>query len=71
MKNMKKFDVTITETCELIVHDIYANSLEEAEEIVRQEWRDSEHILDADNFVEVKFNAIAACTCTCESGCGV
>ena len=82
MKNMKKFDVTITETLELVVRDIYANSAAEAEEIVRKQWKNAEHILDADTFVGVEFNAIAACTCTtctcsqahssreCESGCG-
>ena len=53
---MKEFDVTITETLKLTV-SVEASSKEEAEQMVNDQWRNGDHILDADNFVEVKFES--------------
>ena len=53
---MKKFEVTITETLKKKV-DIEAETQEEAEQIVTDDWYKGEHILDADNFSEVVFDA--------------
>lgn len=53
---MKKFDVTITETLKKTV-EVEAESLEEAEQKVNDEWRRGEHILYAENFTEVNFEA--------------
>lgn len=53
---MKKFDVTITETLKKTV-EVEAESLEEAEQRVNDEWRRGEYILDAENFTEVNFDA--------------
>jgi len=53
----KKFTVTITETLKLKVeveaYDEYA-----AEQIVSDNWRKSEYVLDADNFMGVEFKAV-------------
>ena len=51
------FMVTITETLKLTV-EVEADSSEEAERIVSDKWRNSEYVLDADNFVEVGFEAV-------------
>lgn len=53
---MKEFDVTITETLKLTV-SVEASSREEAEQMVNDQWRAGDHILDADNFVEVDFES--------------
>ena len=53
---MKKFEVTITETLKKKV-EVEAETWEEAEQIVSDDWYKGEHILDADNFTEVNFNA--------------
>jgi len=53
---MKKFEVTITETLKKKV-EIEAETQEEAEQIVTDDWYKGEHILDADNFTEVVFDA--------------
>ena len=53
---MKKFEVTITETLKKTV-EVEAETQEEAEQIVTDEWYKGDHILDADNFTEVIFEA--------------
>lgn len=53
---MKKFEVTITETLKKTV-EVEAETQEEAEQIVTDEWYKGDHILDADNFTEVVFEA--------------
>jgi hypothetical protein len=44
------FKVTITETLKLTVA-VEADNQQEAEQIVSDNWRKSEYLLDADNFV--------------------
>ncbi len=51
------FAVTITETLEQTV-TVAADTKEEAERIVSLRWRNCEHVLTADNFASVEFNAI-------------
>lgn len=53
---MKEFDVTITETLKLTV-TVEASSPEEAEQMVNDQWRAGDHVLDADNFVDVEFES--------------
>ena len=53
---MKKFNVTITETLEKTV-EVEAENMDEAEKMVNDAWYSGEHILDADCFKEVDFNA--------------
>ena len=53
---MKEFDVTITETLRLTV-SVEASSKEEAEQMVNDQWRAGDHVLDADNFVDVEFES--------------
>ncbi len=48
--------MTITETLKMNV-EVEAESPEEAEQSVSDQWYKGEHILDADNFVEVDFSA--------------
>ena len=55
-KRMKEFDVTITETLKLTV-SVEASSKEEAEQMVSDQWRAGDHVLDADNFVDVEFES--------------
>ena len=50
------YTVTITETLQQTV-TVTANNQHEAEEIVQNEWNNQDHILDADNFVGVEFEA--------------
>lgn len=52
---MKEYDVKITELLEKTV-TVQAQSKEEAMEQVQKGYYNSEHILDAENFVEVKFD---------------
>lgn len=47
---MKEYDVTITETLKMTV-------TVEAEQMVSDNWRNQEYILDADNFTGVDFKA--------------
>ncbi len=51
---MKKFNVEITETLRRNVV-VEAFDEREAEELVRNAWRKSEYILDADDFLEAGF----------------
>jgi hypothetical protein len=53
---LKDFDVTITETLEKTVTVKAADQLD-AEQIVNDEWDNSEHILDAGHFTGVRFEA--------------
>ncbi len=53
---MKAFDVTITETLQAVV-TVEAESAEEAMRMVNDQWRAGDHILDAENFVDVNFEA--------------
>lgn len=46
---MKEFDITITETLEKTV-TVKAENQEEAEDLVHDQWSQSIHVLDADNF---------------------
>lgn len=52
----KKYRVTITETLKRTV-DVTAESKEAAEQIVGDEWYSGKHILTADNFTGVEFEA--------------
>lgn len=53
---MKEYDVTITETLKMTV-TVEAESQLEAEQMVSDNWRNQEYILDADNFTGVAFKA--------------
>lgn len=52
----KMFSVTITETLKMVI-EVEAQNQQQAEQIVSDRWRNSEYILDADNFCEVEFTA--------------
>lgn len=52
----KKYRVTITETLERTV-DVTAECKEAAEQIVGDEWYSGKHVLTADDFTGVKFEA--------------
>lgn len=53
----QKFKVTISETLMLSV-EIEAVSQNEAVKIASDGWRDSKYTLDADDFVDVSFDAV-------------
>ena len=53
---LKEFDVMIRETLTLTV-TVQVQDRDEAEQIAADNWRDSEYILDADNFTGVEFEA--------------
>lgn len=55
---MKTCKVEITEILQKTI-EVQAQSREEAEAIVEEQWHNSEHILDAENFVAVEFKALA------------
>jgi hypothetical protein len=54
-KRAKKYTVTVTETLQLSVGCV-ANSPEEAEEMVRSEYKSEKHVLSAAHFVGVCFS---------------
>lgn len=54
-----KFKVTISETLKLTV-EVEAKDQHEAEQIVSDNWKKSEYVLDADSFVGVEFTAVPA-----------
>lgn len=56
---MKEFDVTITETLKKTV-TVEAVSIEEAEQLVSDQWNNSEHILSAEDFTGADFKAKSA-----------
>ena len=51
---MKEFDVTITEKLQAVV-TVQAETAQEAEQMVNDQWRSGDHVLDADNFIDVEF----------------
>ena len=53
---LREFEVTITETLKMTV-TVEAADRHEAEQIVSDNWRNSEYILDADHFIGVEFEA--------------
>ena len=53
---MKTYEVTITETLQKTV-TVEADSREETERQVEENWNNSKYILDADSFVGVDFAA--------------
>ena len=53
---MKNYKVTITEKLEMTV-EVEASSRYEAERLVKERYKDSEYILDADHFTGVIFKA--------------
>lgn len=56
LNEIKEFDVTIIETLKMTV-TVEANSLEEAKQLVSDNWHNQDYILDADNFTGVEFEA--------------
>ena len=52
----KEFKVTITESLKLTV-EVDADDPHEAEQMVSDNWRNSEYVLGADNFAGVEFDA--------------
>ena len=54
---MPKYNVTIVETLKKTV-EVEAESPEEANQLVTDEWYSGEHILDADRFDGVEFESI-------------
>jgi hypothetical protein len=54
--SLREFDVEITETLQMTVR-VKATGREEAEQLVKAQYHDSEHILDADNLTDVEFEA--------------
>ena len=65
---MKEYDVTITETLEKTV-TVEAASKAEAEEMVRQQYYNSEYILDSENFTGVDFKLVDEREINLEDGC--
>ena len=53
---MAKYDVTITETLRMTV-EVDAENRFEAEQMVSDNWRNSEYVLNADHFQGVSFEA--------------
>lgn len=51
---MNEYDITIQETLEMTV-TVEAESREEARQIVSDNWKKGEYILDADSFKDVEF----------------
>ena len=54
---LQMFEVTITERLKRVV-EVEAENQREAGQMVSDNWRNSEYILDADNFVGVEFEAV-------------
>lgn len=54
---MKKFEVTIVETSEMVV-EVEAESWLEAEEMVEEGWSDGKYILGSDHFVGADFKTV-------------
>ena len=55
---MKTYSVEITETLQRTIQ-VEANSSEDAEDIVNEQWYKSEQILDAEDFKGVSFAVIS------------
>ena len=54
MNHERCYDVTITETLKRTV-TVRAKSAEEAQSWVEQQWKDSVHVLDSEDFKDVHF----------------
>ena len=54
--NVSPFKVTITETLQKTV-DVEARDQHEAEQIISDNWKKSQYVLDADDFIGVEFKA--------------
>ena len=54
-KPLKEFEISITETLQMIV-TVEAQSAEEAESIVRSQYNDADYIIDAEHFKGVEFS---------------
>jgi hypothetical protein len=65
----REFSVTITETLKMTV-TVEAKDRHEAEQIVSDNWRNSEYILDADHFIGVEFEAAPVTPERAQSGRG-
>lgn len=52
-----KFNVTITEILKMTI-EVEAEDQQQAEQIISDNWKSGEYILDSDNFVDVEFKAI-------------
>lgn len=55
----QRFNVTITEILKMTV-EVEAGDQHQAEQIVSDNWKSGEYVLDADNFVDVEFEAVPA-----------
>lgn len=55
----KAYSVTITETLKMMV-TVEADDQQQAEQMVSNGWHNSNYILGAENFVDVKFEAVPA-----------
>lgn len=55
--DMQAFKVKITETLELTV-EVEAKGQQQAEQMVADNWKAGDYVLDADNFVDVEFDAV-------------
>lgn len=53
---MTEYEVTITETLAMTV-TVEAENSEQARQMVNDQWRNSEYVLDADHFKGVNFTA--------------
>lgn len=53
---MKAYDVMIMETLQMTV-PIWANSREEAEQMVEEAWKHGKYVLDSSHFQEINFHA--------------
>ena len=52
---MKEFEVEITETYQKTITTV-ADTKEEAEAIVKEQWRKGIQVLDVEDFIEIKFS---------------
>jgi len=57
VNQFRKFKVTITEKLQKIVA-VEAETSDEAEQIVSDDWRAVKHVLGSEDFIEVKFKAV-------------
>jgi len=57
--SLREFEVRITETLQKTVV-VEARDRQEAKDIVSNNWKNSEYILDADDFAGVKFETLYA-----------
>ena len=55
----KEYHVTITETLKMTV-TVMADDQQQAEQMVSDGWHSGKHILGAENFVDMEFEAVPA-----------